>query len=90
MVILADTWHEHILDHGRGHREVAPHLARCLGRLRRPAITNRTSVPTVSHGVRYDSEGRVIGVTIINTRWLLGREGHMTITLPQKVQVAPR
>ena len=39
-------------------------------------------------GVRYDGEGRVIGVTIINARWLLERDGHVTITLPQKVQVA--
>ena len=40
------------------------------------------------HGIRYDSEGHVIGVTIINARWLLDRDGHVTITLPQEVQVA--
>ncbi|MBV8945896.1 MAG: DUF2283 domain-containing protein, partial [Solirubrobacterales bacterium] len=40
------------------------------------------------HGIRYDSEGQVIGVTIINARWLLERDGHITITLPQEVQVA--
>jgi YD repeat-containing protein len=40
------------------------------------------------HGVRYDGEGRVIGVTIINARWLLDRDGHVTITLPHEVQVA--
>jgi uncharacterized protein YuzE len=40
------------------------------------------------HGVRYDSDGRVIGVTIINARWLLDRDGHVTITLPHEVQVA--
>ena len=40
------------------------------------------------HGIRYDSEGHVIGVTIINARWLLDRDGYVTITLPQEVQVA--
>ena len=40
------------------------------------------------HGVRYDSDGHVIGVTIINARWLLERDGHVTITLPHQVQVA--
>jgi uncharacterized protein YuzE len=40
------------------------------------------------HGVRYDREGHVIGVTIINARLLLDRDGHVTITLPHEVQVA--
>jgi uncharacterized protein YuzE len=40
------------------------------------------------HGIRYDAEGHVIGVTIINARWLLDRDGYVTITLPQEVQVA--
>jgi hypothetical protein len=29
----------------------------------------------------------VIGVTIINARFILDREGHITITLPHEVQV---
>ena len=40
------------------------------------------------HGIRYDGEGQVIGVTIINARRLLERDGHVTITLPQEVHVA--
>jgi uncharacterized protein YuzE len=28
------------------------------------------------HGIRYDAEGRVIGLTIINARLLLDRDGH--------------
>jgi uncharacterized protein YuzE len=39
------------------------------------------------HGVRYDTDGQVIGVTIINARWLLERNGHLTITLPHVVRV---
>jgi hypothetical protein len=34
------------------------------------------------HGVRYDEDGAVIGVTIINARWILEHEGYLTITLP--------
>ena len=40
------------------------------------------------HGIRYDTDGHVIGVTIINARSLLERDGHVTITLPHEVQVA--
>ena len=47
----------------------------------------RRGTHTEGHGIRYDSEGHVIGVTIINARSLLDRDGHVTITLPQEVQV---
>jgi uncharacterized protein YuzE len=39
------------------------------------------------HGIRYDAEGQVIGVTIINARLLLDRDAHLTITLPPAVHV---
>ena len=39
------------------------------------------------HGVRYGPDGEVIGVTIINARWLLERDGHLTITVPRSVRV---
>lgn len=39
------------------------------------------------HGIRYDDEGNVIGVTIINARWLIERDGHLTITLPHEIRV---
>jgi uncharacterized protein YuzE len=42
------------------------------------------------HGVRYDSDGNVIGVTIVNARWLLERDGHVTVTLPHEIRVDAR
>ena len=42
------------------------------------------------HGVRYGVDGDVIGVTITNARWLLDRDGHLTITLPHEVRVDAR
>ena len=42
------------------------------------------------HGVRYGDDGQVIGVTIINARRLLDRDGHLTITLPHEVRVDAR
>jgi uncharacterized protein YuzE len=39
------------------------------------------------HGVRDDAEGRVMGVTIINARRLLDRDGHLTVTFPHEVRV---
>jgi YD repeat-containing protein len=34
------------------------------------------------HNVEYDGSGRVIGVTLTNVRWLLDRDGEITITWP--------
>jgi uncharacterized protein YuzE len=39
------------------------------------------------HGVRYDSKGEVIGVTIINARRIIEHDGYLTITLPHSVRV---
>lgn len=40
------------------------------------------------HAVRYDGDREVIGITIINARWLLDQEGAITITIPERVQVS--
>lgn len=34
------------------------------------------------HALRFDAAGELVGVTIIDPRWLLGRDGRITITLP--------
>jgi YD repeat-containing protein len=34
------------------------------------------------HNVEYDAAGRVIGMTLTNVRWLLDRDGELTITWP--------
>jgi uncharacterized protein YuzE len=35
------------------------------------------------HVLRYDASGRIVGLTIINARWLLDRQQPITVTLPQ-------
>jgi uncharacterized protein YuzE len=52
-----------------------------------PAEASDAALTPEGHGIRYDAEGRVIGVTIINARLLLDRDGHLTITLPHEVHV---
>jgi|SRR5215218_1479253 len=36
------------------------------------------------HHVRFDADGRLVGVTILNAKWLLERDGEVTITLPDE------
>jgi YD repeat-containing protein len=34
------------------------------------------------HGLRYDASGQLVGITIVNARWLLEQDGKIEITLP--------
>lgn len=34
------------------------------------------------HNVDYDASGRVVAMTLVNVRWLLDRDGALTITWP--------
>jgi uncharacterized protein YuzE len=40
------------------------------------------------HVLRFDAGGHIIGLTIINARWLLERDGKLEITLPHHVEVS--
>lgn len=41
------------------------------------------------HVLRFDVDRTVIGLTIINARWLLARDGELVVTLPEQVHIAP-
>jgi uncharacterized protein YuzE len=40
------------------------------------------------HYLRYDADGSLFGITIVNARYILDREGAVTITLPKQRIVA--
>jgi uncharacterized protein YuzE len=37
------------------------------------------------HNVRYDETGAVIAITLVNAKWLLDRDGELTVTFPSHV-----
>lgn len=41
------------------------------------------------HAVRLDESGEVIGLTIVNAKWLLDRDGKLVVTIPERVE-SPR
>ncbi len=41
------------------------------------------------HVLRFDDAGKIIGLTIINAKWLLARGGELTVTLPEQIHVTP-
>jgi uncharacterized protein YuzE len=40
------------------------------------------------HVLRFDGAGTVIGLTIINAKWLLEQKGAIDVTVPEHVSVA--
>jgi len=40
------------------------------------------------HVLRFDAGGAIIGLTIINAKWLVERDGELIVTLPEQVHVA--
>jgi uncharacterized protein YuzE len=43
------------------------------------------------HALRFDRDGDLVGVTIVNARWLLDHEGEITLTIPtpERLHLAP-
>lgn len=39
---------------------------------------------TEGHAIHYDHDGAVIGLTLLNVRWTLEREGELRLTWPQE------
>jgi uncharacterized protein YuzE len=39
------------------------------------------------HALRFDNDGELIGLTIVNAKWTLEHEGHVTITLRRQLDV---
>jgi uncharacterized protein YuzE len=40
------------------------------------------------HAVRFDDDGNVIGITIVNAKWLLERDGKIGITVPEVIETS--
>ena len=41
------------------------------------------------HAVRLDEAGELIGLTIVNAKWLLDRDGKLVVTIPERIE-SPR
>lgn len=46
----------------------------------------RTDATPEGHAVTWDGSGNVIGMTIVNAKWLLERDGKITMTIPDLIE----
>ena len=52
-----------------------------------PASIETYATPE-GHAVQLDPSGVVVGLTIVNARWLTERDGRLVITIPQRVETS--
>ena len=55
-------------------------------RLRDSAQVATTNATPEGHAVQLDESGQVIGMTLVNARWLTERDGRLVITIPNRVE----
>ena len=41
------------------------------------------------HGLRFDAEGRLVGITVVGVRAVTRRDGRLVITVPARLEVDP-
>lgn len=51
-----------------------------------PPENDVTDATPEGHAVSWDATGKVVGLTIVNAKWLLERDGKITITLPTPIE----
>jgi len=51
----------------------------------KPLAAGETQASPEGHAVRLDKEGEIVGVTIVNARWLAERDGEITISKPERL-----
>lgn len=54
-----------------------------------PRSAASTFATPEGHAVRLDPDGTVIGLTIVNAKWLLDRDGKLVVTIPERVESSP-
>ena len=50
-----------------------------------PVAARDTLASPEGHAVRLDQSGEVVGLTLVNARWLVEREGEITVTVSERL-----
>lgn len=56
----------------------------------KPVAAAKTLASAEGHAVMLDEAGKIIGITVVNARWLAERDGRITVTIPEEAAVSDR
>lgn len=54
----------------------------------KPVPAAETLATPEGHAVRLDEAGEIIGITIVNAKWLAERDGGITISVPEHIETS--
>lgn len=54
----------------------------------KPVPAAKTLATPEGHAVRLGDAGEVIGITIVNAKWLMERDGQITIGIPERIETS--
>lgn len=52
----------------------------------KPVPATRTEATPEGHAVMFDDLGEIIGITVVNAKWLAERDGQITISMPEHIE----
>lgn len=56
----------------------------------KPVPAKETFASPEGHAIRLNDAGEIIGITVVNARWLAERDGKITVTTPEEAAVPDR
>lgn len=56
----------------------------------RPAPAMETLASPEGHAIRLNDAGEIMGITVVNAKWLAERDGRITVTIPAAVSTPER
>jgi len=54
----------------------------------KPVPAVETLASPEGHAIRLDGDGEIIGITIVNAKWLAERDGAITISVPEQIETS--
>lgn len=55
-----------------------------------PAPARETLASPEGHAIRLNDAGEIIGITVVNAKWLAERDGQITVTVPESTCASER
>jgi len=52
----------------------------------KPVPAAKTDATPEGHAVMFDELGEIIGMTVVNAKWLVERDGQITISMPEHIE----
>jgi uncharacterized protein YuzE len=56
-----------------------------LGRSGAGPVAETDATPE-GHAVQFDAKGEVVGLAVVNAKWLTERDGKLVITIPERIE----